>query len=156
MAHESNLTPHTAIAFSAAITFCIPAMLTLAGLKPFDSMGYLGTMSTYGFLLVYSLVSIAAPVYLYRLGKLRPLDVVFAMLGVGFMMIPILGMVGIPGSDLFPVPEAPYNVFPYLFLLYLTAGCGWFMIQRIRYPKLLRRMQREIDAIHLSYSNSDR
>ena len=156
VAHESNLTPHTAIAFSAAITFCIPAMLTLAGLKPFDSMGYLGTMSTYGFLLVYSLVSIAAPVYLYRLGKLRPLDIVFAMLGVGFMMIPILGMMGIPGSNLFPVPEAPYNVFPYLFVLYLTAGCGWFMIQRIRYPKLLRRMQREIDAIHLSYSNSDR
>ncbi|MBW4657844.1 MAG: APC family permease [Drouetiella hepatica Uher 2000/2452] len=151
--HDTNLTPHTAIALSSIVTFTVPAVMNSCGLQPFESMGYLGTLCTYGFLLVYILVSLAAPVYLYRLGKLRPMDIVFSMLGVGFMMIPIVGMVGIPGSELFPVPEAPYNLFPYLFLLYLMLGCGWFMVQRIRSPKLVRRMQREIEAIHLSFSN---
>jgi len=153
-AHDINLTPHTAIALSSIITFIVPAAMNLFGLQPFESMGYLGTLCTYGFLLVYILVSIAAPVYLYRLNQLRPMDVIFSLLGVGFMMIPILGMVGIPGSELFPVPAAPYNLFPYLFLFYLMLGCGWFMVQRMRSPKLVRRMQREIDAIHLSFSNT--
>ncbi len=152
-AHESNLTPHTAIALSSLITFLVPASMNLFGLKPFECMGYLGTICTYGFLLVYILVSIAAPVYLYRLRKLRPMDVVFSLFGVGFMMIPVVGTVGIPGSSLFPVPEAPYNSFPYLFLLYLAAGFGWFVFQKRRYPKMVRKMKRAIEAIHLSYSD---
>ncbi|HEY9642899.1 MAG TPA: APC family permease [Coleofasciculaceae cyanobacterium] len=153
VAHDTNLTPHTAIALSSMITFLVPAVMTLFGLQPFVSMGYLGTLCTYGFLLVYILVSVAAPVYLYRMGQLRPMDVVFSVLGVAFMLIPIMGTVGIPGSNLFPVPAAPYNTFPYLFLLYLALGCGWFMIQRMRSPKIVRRMQREIEAIHLSFND---
>jgi amino acid transporter len=152
--HDANLTPHKAIGLCSLITFLIPASLNLFGVKPFDSLGYFGTICTYGFLLVYILVSIAAPVYLYRLGKLRPMDVVFSVLGVGFMMLPVVGTVGIPGSNLFPVPEAPYNIFPYLFLLYLAAGFGWFVIQRVRYPKMVRNMQRSIEAIHLSHSDT--
>jgi hypothetical protein len=81
------------------------------------------------------------------------MDMVFSLLGVGFMMIPIVGMLGIPGSDLFPVPEAPYNTFPYLFLLYLAAGFGWFVIQRLRYPKLVKKMERAVEAIHVSYND---
>lgn len=152
-AHEANLTPHTAVGLCSLMTFLIPASMNLSGLQPFESMGYLGTISTYGFLLVYILVSIAAPLYLRRLGSLRPRDLLFAALGVGFMMIPVLGTVGIPGSNLFPVPTAPYNLFPYLFLLYLAAGFGWFRLQRLRSPKLVRRMERAIEAIHLSYDS---
>ncbi|WYL97435.1 MAG: APC family permease [Gloeotrichia echinulata IR180] len=151
-AHDDNLTPHTAIALSSLITFFIPASMNLFGLKPFESMGYLGTICTYGFLLVYILVCLAAPVYLYRIGKLRSLDIVFSALGVAFMMIPIVGTVGIPGSSLFPVPEAPYNAFPYLFLLYLSAGYGWFIIQKQRYPKMVKKMERAIEAIHVRFN----
>ena len=67
------------------------------------------------------------------------------------MMIPVVGTLGIPGSNLFPVPEAPYNVFPYLFLIYISAGFGWFVIQRVRYPKMVKKMERSIDAIHASF-----
>ncbi|WP_427159981.1 APC family permease [Aliinostoc sp. HNIBRCY26] len=152
-AHGANLTPHTAIALCSLITFIIPATLNLLGIKPFVILGYTGTICTYGFLLVYILVSIAAPVYLHRLGKLRSLDLAFSVLAVLFMMIPIIGTLGIPGSDLFPVPPAPYNIFPYLFLLYLLAGFGWFMIQRLRYPKMVKKLEHSIDAIHASFSD---
>ncbi len=154
-AHKSNQTPHIAVAIAAIFTFVIPASMTVLGLKPFDSMAYLGTICTYGFLLTYILVSIAAPVYLYRLRILRPLDVVFSLLAVSFMMLPILGTVGIPGSSLFPVPEAPYNSFPYLFLLYLGVSCGWFAIQRWRSPKLIMQMKRSIEAIHVRFRDSE-
>jgi amino acid transporter len=153
-AHESNQTPHVAIALSALITFLVPASLNIFGIKAFDAQGYFGTICSYGFLLVYILVSIAAPVYLYRLRKLRSVDVVFSVLGVGFMMLPVVGMIGIPGSNLFPVPEFPNNVFPYLFLLYLIAGCGWFFFQRIRSPKMLRKMRQSVEAIHVRASET--
>ncbi|MCL1469616.1 APC family permease [Argonema antarcticum] len=155
-AHSSNRTPHIAVTMSALIMFLVPASLCLFGVKLFESMAYTGTISTYGFLLVYILISIAAPVYLYRLKKLQPLDIVFSVLGVAFMLIPVLGTLGIPGSNLFPVPESPYNAFPFLFLLYLIAGCGWFIIQKRRSPKMIGRMKRSIDAIHVRFDETDR
>lgn len=154
-AHDDNLTPHTAVALCSLITFIVPASLNLFHIKPFEILGYTGTLATYGFLLVYMLVSIAAPVYLHRLGKLRLMDIVFSVLGVCFVLIPIVGTLGIPGSDLFPVPKAPYNIFPYLFLLYLAGGFGWFVIQRLRYPKMVGRMERSIDAIHARFSDAE-
>ena len=154
-AHESNQTPHVAIALSALITFLVPASLNVFGVKTFHAQGYFGTICSYGFLLVYILVSIAAPVYLYRLRNLRPMDIVFSVLGVGFMLLPVLGTVGIPGSSLFPVPEFPNNVFPWLFLLYLAAGFGWYMFQRMRSPKMLRKMKQSIEASHVRYSEPE-
>jgi amino acid transporter len=154
-AHRSNRTPHIAVTIASLITFLVPTSLAFFNIKAFTIMGYMGTICTYGFLLVYILVSIAAPVYLYRLGKLRPLDIVVSVLAVGFMMIPVVGTTGIPGSELFPVPEAPYNLFPWLFLLYLAAGCGWFTIQKRRSPKMVKRMKRSIDEIHSRFSDLD-
>jgi len=154
-AHDTNLTPHLAIALCSLITFLVPASLDLFSIKPFDTLGYTGTISTYGFLLVYILVAVAAPVYLYRLGKLRSVDIIFSLLAVGFMFIPILGTVGIPGSTLFPVPPPPTNTFPYLFLLYLVVGFGWFVIQRLRYPKMVGSIHNSVDAIHASFSETE-
>jgi amino acid transporter len=114
-------------------------------------MGYLGAICSYGFLTVYILISIAAPVYLHKIRKLRLRDVAFSVAAIAFMMIPIAGSVGIPGSTMFPVPEAPYDAFPYLFLMYLVLTCGWFFLQRRRYPGLVGSMEQGIDAIHAKF-----
>ncbi|HBB34702.1 MAG TPA: amino acid permease [Cyanobacteria bacterium UBA8803] len=151
-AHSANQTPHIAVTMSALVMFLVPASMSLFHINLFESMAYLGTICTYGFLMVYILISIAAPVYLHKIGKLHPLDVVFSVLGVGFMMIPVLGSVGIPGSPIFPVPEPPYDAFPYLFLLYLVTGCGWFIMQRLRSPEIVVSMERGIDEIHARFA----
>ncbi|MBV9389820.1 MAG: APC family permease [Chroococcidiopsidaceae cyanobacterium CP_BM_ER_R8_30] len=153
--HRVNKTPNIAIGLSSLLTFLVPTVLHLFSVKTFDSQGYLGTICTYGFLLVYILISLAAPVYLYRLRKLRLQDVVFSVLGVAFMLLPVVGTVGIPGSALFPPPAPPQNMFPYLFLLYLAAGCGWFVIQRLRYPRMVKGMQRSVEAIHASFHDEE-
>jgi hypothetical protein len=54
---------------------------------------------------------------------------------------------------LFPVPAAPYNVFPYLFLLYLVVGGGWFLILRLRNPDILQEMEDDIEASHTRFSD---
>ncbi|MCU0543514.1 MAG: APC family permease [Oscillatoriaceae cyanobacterium Prado104] len=150
-AHSSNRTPHVAVTMCTFLTFLIPAAMALFHIKLFDCMGYLGAICSYGFLTVYVLISIAAPVYLHKIRKLRLRDVVFSAVAIAFMMIPIAGSVGIPGSTMFPPPEAPYDAFPYLFLMYIVATCGWFFWQRRRSPELVGSMQQGIDAIHANF-----
>ena len=149
--HASNRTPHVAVTVCSFILFLVPALLSFCNLKLFDSMGYLGAISSYGFLTVYILISIAAPVYLYKIHRLRWHHIGVSALATAFMMIPLVGSIGIPGSTLFPVPEAPYNLFPYLFLGYLLITCGWFFWQRRRSPHILRTMERGIEIIHANF-----
>ena len=152
-AHSSNKTPHVAVTMCTFLTFLIPAAMCLFHIKLYDCMGYLGAICSYGFLTVYVLISIAAPVYLHKIGQLRARDVLFSAVASGVMMIPVAGSVGIPGSTMFPPPEAPYDAFPYLFLMYLVATCGWFVLQRLRSPELAGSMQHRVDAINVTFDS---
>lgn len=129
-AHNKNGTPHIAVTMSSLFVFLVPASMSLFGLKLLDIYGYLGTLATYGFLLAYILISIATPVYLYRLQALRIFDIAIAAIAIIFLMIPVVGSV-------YPVPPAPFNVFPYLFLMYLVVGGGWFLMLRLHSPEIL-------------------
>jgi amino acid transporter len=153
-AHTSNRTPHIAVTVCSLVLFLVPASMALFHVKLYDCMGYLGAIASYGFLTVYSLISIAAPLYLRKIRQFRLRDGAIALLSVGFMMIPVLGSVGIPGSKLFPVPDAPYDAFPYLFLMYLIVTCGWFVLQRLRSPGLVRSMERSIEAVHARFEGT--
>ncbi len=151
-AHGSNETPHIAVTLTSLVAFLTPATASLFGVKPLDGYAYFGTIATYGFLIAYILISIAAPVYLARQNQLRLHHLLFAVLGVGFMAIPVLGSIGIPGENsIFPVPAAPYNVFPYLFLLYLVVGAGWFLYLRLRSPEIIQAMEEDIEASHTRF-----
>ncbi len=154
-AHSSNKTPHVAVTMCSLIIFLVPAVMSLFNIPLFASMGYLGAICSYGFLMVYVLISIAAPVYLYNISKLRRRDVVFSVMAIAFMMIPVLGSIGIPGSTMFPVPEAPYNVFLYLYLVYITLTCGWFILKRLRSPRIAAVMQQRVEEIHARFSDLD-
>jgi amino acid transporter len=153
-AHDANRTPHVAVSVCSLILFLVPAAMSLFHIKLFDSMGYLGAICSYGFVTAYILISVAAPVYLYKIRKLRLRDIVFSMLAVGFMSLPVLGSIGIPGSTIFPVPQAPYDAFPYLFLMYLLVTCGGFVLQRLRSPGVVHSMEREIEEVHSRFSSS--
>jgi len=152
--HRANRTPHIAVTVCSMILFLIPAVMSFCHIKLFESMGYLGAIASYGFLTVYILISIAAPIYLRKIGQFRHRDGIIAGLSVGFMILPVLGSVGVPGSNLFPIPEAPYNIFPYLFLLYLLLTCGWFVVQRMRSPKVVRSMKQGIEAIQSQFESA--
>jgi amino acid transporter len=152
-AHRAHKTPHIAVALTALVAFLTPATMSLFSLKLLDIYAYTGILATFGFLVAYILISIAAPVYLHREHQLRPLNLAYSIFGVGVMLIPVLGSIGLPGENsFFPVPPAPYNVFPYLFLLYLLVGAGWFLVLRLRKPELIAQMEADIEASHARYA----
>jgi amino acid transporter len=152
-AHEVNETPHIAVGLSALITFLVPAAVVWSGVKAFDAQGYLGTLSSLGFLVVYILVSLAAPVYLSHMGKLRKLDVLYSALAIGFMLLPLLGTIGIPGSTLFPPPAFPSNLLNWLFVGYMVVGLIWLIVQKARTPRLTHSIKHSIDEIHTKFGD---
>ncbi|AUB43254.1 Amino acid transporter (plasmid) [Nostoc flagelliforme CCNUN1] len=152
-AHNSNKTPHIAVTMCSFVIFLIPAIMSFFRVPLFASMGYLGAICSYGFLTVYLLISLAAPVYLRSIGKLKKRDVAISVAAIAFMMIPILGSVGLPGSTMFPIPEAPYNFFPYLFLIYISITSGWFIKKSFRSPRVVASMRQEIEETHARFSD---
>jgi amino acid transporter len=152
-AHETNKTPHIAVALSALITFLVPTAVFLSGINAFDAQGYFGTLCSFGFLLVYILVSVAAPIYLRAIGQLRKSAVFYSVLGCGFMLLPLFGTIGIPGSTLFPPPAFPNNLLVWIFVAYMAVGVVWLLIQKTRSPRMLPAMKISMDEIDLKSSN---
>jgi amino acid transporter len=152
-AHETNKTPHLAVALSALMTFLVPAAVLLSGINAFDAQGYFGTLCSFGFLLVYILVSVAAPIYLRAIGQLRKAHVIYSILGSGFMLLPLFGAIGIPGSTLFPPPAFPNNLLVWIFVAYMAVGVVWLFIQKTRSPRMLPAMKISMDEIDLKASD---
>ncbi|MFC7054255.1 APC family permease [Hansschlegelia quercus] len=150
-AHETNRTPHIAVAVSAAITFAAPAAIYMAGVTPFDAQGYFGTLCSFGFILVYILITVAAPLYLQSIGKLSARAVAYSVGGVAFMALPLLGTVGLPGSALFPPIDHTNSVLASIFLGYMAVGAAWLLAERIRRPRMISDVRGAVADVQLQF-----
>jgi hypothetical protein len=63
----------------------------------------------------YFLVAAALPFYLRRRAQLTPAAIALAIAAALAMLLAMAG-------TLYPIPAAPYNVLPYIYLAYLLAG----------------------------------
>lgn len=138
-AHEAHATPHIAIAISALLVVVLFAPLAALGVKLMDVYGYLGSIATFGFLTAYLLVSIGAPLFLKRRGELKARHVVVSAISVVLVGIPFVGV-------LYPVPDYPLNLLPYVFVGLLWLGAFYFNFLRHRRPETLARIERELEA----------
>jgi amino acid transporter len=144
-AHKTNETPHI------AVTFCAAGALILGlfsmehyGCSPTDLLNFAGTFATYGFLVGYVLISLAAPMYLKKQKMLTPKAIVISALAVLFMVVPIVG-------SFYPLPDPPVRYFPYIFMVYLAVGCIWLMIQRARSSGVIQKIETDLEEIGLRF-----
>ena len=131
--HPRFKTPHVAIYVLAPVVGVVPFVMVAYGTAPLAIFGYLGTLATFGYLLAYVLVCIAAPVFLARRRVLTPLPVIVAVLAtvaIGYVIY----------KNLVPVPPAPYNVFPYIFLGWIVIGVAWYLAVKVRDPQRAARL----------------
>ncbi|HYP62331.1 MAG TPA: hypothetical protein VEQ16_00500, partial [Acidocella sp.] len=135
--HKTHRTPIVALSAGAVLNFAVCA--AFAGQTETNTYGWYGTLASYGFIIVYLMCSIAAPVLLKRTGELTGGAIAIGVLGVVFMLFAL-------GGSVYPVPSAPYNYFPYAFAIYLLIGFAWFSFIKVRSPQVLAGIEHDLEA----------
>jgi amino acid transporter len=138
-AHASHATPHMAVSIVAVLALASSLLLSVYKTNLIDAFGYFGTLASFGFLAVYLLVSIGTPLYLKRIGALRPVNVCVSVASV------LLILVAVEGS-LYPVPDWPLSIIPYIYLGLVGAGIAYFLFLRARYPENLQAVEADLLA----------
>jgi amino acid transporter len=116
-------TPNVAVTIVTGLTLLVAAASLLANVAPIDVFNNCGTLSSFGFVVIYALISIAAGVYVKRRGELRSSDFVISVLAVALLLVPTVML-------FYSVPAPPQRWFVYYFLVFLAIGWAWFTITR--------------------------
>ena len=132
--HAINATPYIALTIVAAAALGLSLGLTVFEVGLLAGFGYLGTIATFGFLVAYGLVAVAAPLYLRRIGALRPRHTVAAAVTVILLLIPLVG-------SLYPAPAWPGSLLSSLFAVLIGLGLVRFWWLRLRAPHYLLLMR---------------
>jgi amino acid transporter len=137
LVHDTHRTPHRAILFCGGLlAFVCVAMLPAGFLNAF---GYAGTFASFGFVVVYLMLCIVAPMDLNKTREMKPRHVLVGILGTALMLFVIFGSV-------YPVPAYPYNVLPYAFFAYMVGGALWFTILKAKSPQTLASIQHDMEG----------
>jgi amino acid transporter len=137
LVHDTHRTPHRAILLCGALLALICLAMLPAGLL--DAFGYAGTFASFGFVVVYFALCIVAPMDLQKSSEMRARHVVLGLAGAALMLFVVVGSV-------YPVPAYPYNILPYLFFAYMTAGAAWFALLKAKAPQILASIQHDMEG----------
>ena len=137
LVHSDHKTPHLALTLGAIIAFLVCAAFSRQAET--DLIGYFGTIATYGFIFNYLLCSVAAPILLKRQNIATGFDSLLGAVGAIAMVLAFVGSV-------YPVPDYPYNYFPYGFVVYMIAGALWFMVLKNKSPQVLLSIEHDLEG----------
>jgi amino acid transporter len=136
-AHTTNRTPHIAITVYMILIFTVPTVLEIFT-NPLTTFGDAGTLAAFGFLLAYFLITVAAPVFLKKIGERRPRHIVLAVAALICLMVPTIG-------SFYPLPPYPVRIFPYLFLAWMIGGGAWLYVVSRRQPGILPAIEADLE-----------
>jgi amino acid transporter len=146
--HKTNETPHISVSVCAAISLAIGFFcMKVWALGPVDLLNDGGTLSSYGFIVGFVLIAIAAPVYLKKQGLLTNGAIVVSVLALLFLVAPIVG-------SFYPVPDPPVRYFPYAFAIYLAVGVAWLFIRRGGSSNVIEKIEADLEDIGTRYGTS--
>jgi amino acid transporter len=142
-AHAIHKTPHFALGVMAVLMFCIVTFFSVVTkVEVLDEFNDAGTMGAFGFIGAYALIVVAAPAYLKKIGQLSTKDMVLCAAALALLVVPAVGSV-------YPVPPAPVNYFPYVFLGYVAIGVVRALLFKVRAPQKLAVIRDEMREFHL-------
>jgi amino acid transporter len=138
-AHATNRTPHIAVSVYIAMIFTVPSVLMI-WTNPLTAFGDAGTLAAFGFLLAYYLITLAAPMYLKKIGELQRHHVVMVVVAVLCLLVPTIG-------SFYPLPPYPVRLFPYIFMGWMALGAAWLYLVNRRQPGTLRDIEADFERV---------
>jgi amino acid transporter len=119
----------------------VPLTLASAGAGPEEAIGWVGTVSAFGFILSYILVAMAAPVYLHRRGERAGTVAIVGTVGALALVLALYAnwIPQIPSNSIFPPLSSPYTFLPYIFLGWMALGMAWYALLRVRASRTTER-----------------
>jgi amino acid transporter len=132
--------PGVAIWTVAVPMTVIPIAYIAAGSVDTVLTGVEGTLATYGFMLAYGLVALAAPIYLFKLNEGKALAWILGILGAVTMLF-IFYVNWIPTAipnDIFPNLVGSFKALPYVFLVWTAVGLAWYFFIKFTRPEVVR------------------
>ena len=140
--HTSRHThaPDVAIWAVAIPMTVIPVAYIAAGSSDAGLSSEEGTLATYGFMLAYGLVALAAPIYLRKLNETKILAWVLGVLGAVTMLF-VFYVNWIPTAipnDIFPPLVGAFKALPYVFLVWTAVGLTWYFVIKSTKPDVVR------------------
>src|SRR5450756_1259186 len=117
----------------------LPFAYMLAGSTDGNLNAEYGTLATYGFMLAYALVALAAPIYLHKIGENKPLAWVLGILGAVTMVF-VFYVNWIPNlipNHIFPALAGTYDHLPQIFLVWTALGLIAYFYVKVRKPEVI-------------------
>jgi amino acid transporter len=137
LVHDAHRTPHRAVLLIGGLLAAI--CLGMMPLGILDAFGYAGTLASFGFVVVYLALCIVAPMDLKRSKQMKLQHALIGFLGAALMLFVAIGSV-------YPAPPHPYDILPYLFIVYMAAGSVWFAILKAKSPQTLAAIQHDMEG----------
>jgi amino acid transporter len=131
--HTVNRTPHIAIYLVAPLMLIGPFVIILSGHGPLDVINWMGTVATFGFMLAYLLVAIAAPLYLR--GRGEPFAAPLIVGAIGALII-----LYVYYASVWPIQPMPGPLWPIIFVAWMIIGFVWYLIVRSRSPHVMAQI----------------
>ncbi|MGY1690400.1 APC family permease [Geodermatophilus sp. SYSU D01105] len=128
--HARFGTPHVALLAVLPVLVAVPVVLLLAGAAGRDVLAGTLTVSAFGYVLAYVLVSLAAPLFLSRIGELTRGPLVGGLLAAGLWLVVLV--VALSGTSL-----AGGRALTVVYLGLLAVGVAWWLWLRARRPAQL-------------------
>ena len=133
---SARAAPTTALAVAMALSLTALLSFGLAGTEAMSAFFYLATMGVLSLLVMYVVTNAAALRFLFFAARRVPRwEVVFPVGGIAVAAYTLY-------RNLWPVPDYPYNLFPYIVAAWLgiAAVAAWAV------PGLAGRIERHLDA----------
>jgi amino acid transporter len=108
-------TPNVAVTAVTATTLAVAIAALALGVAPIDVFNNCGTLSSFGFIVIYTLIAIAAAIYCRQLGVLHPIDLAISIVAVLLLLLAAVTL-------FYPVPAPPQRWFGYFFIAFVVAG----------------------------------
>ncbi len=125
--HSHNETP-VAAALIVVLAMDAPVTaLAMRGITGAELYGWLATISVFGFLTAYGIVAVAMPLHLHQRGRLGGAGIALSLCATLILLAALFGSV-------YPIPPAPYNYLPWIYVGYLAGGMGWYAVVRRKKP----------------------